>query len=89
MYTQIITLTACLHNSPDVPHCGILCRRLQARARTNLLEEVNRSMKLIRFERDHLSLEVRRVRDVERPPIATIPAYRERAESLKLAAAER
>jgi glucosyl-3-phosphoglycerate synthase len=67
----------------------VVLTRLQARARTNLLEEVNRSMKLIRFERDHLSLEVRRVRDVERPPIATIPAYRERHESLKLAAAER
>ena len=38
---------------------------------------------------DHLSLEVRRASDVERPPIATIPAYRERVESLKLAAAER
>jgi glucosyl-3-phosphoglycerate synthase len=67
----------------------VVLMRLQARARTNLLEEVNRSMKLIRFERDHLSLEVRRVRDVERPPIASIPAYRERMESLKLAAAER
>ena len=67
----------------------VVLTRLQARARTNLLEEVNRSMKLIRFERDHLSLEVRRVRDVERPPIASIPAYRERAESLRLAAAER
>jgi hypothetical protein len=32
-------------------------------------------MKLIRFEGDHLSLEVQAVRDVERPPIATIPAY--------------
>jgi hypothetical protein len=34
-------------------------------------------MKLIRFEEDHLSLVVRRVRDPERPPIATIPAYQE------------
>ncbi len=48
-----------------------------AHARAPLLEEVNRSMKLIRFEKDHLSLMVRHVGDVERPPIATIPAYRE------------
>jgi glucosyl-3-phosphoglycerate synthase len=65
----------------------VVLTRLQARARTHLLEEVNRSMKLIRFEREHLSLEVRRASDVERPPIITIPAYRERMESLKLAAA--
>lgn len=54
----------------------VILTRLQARAHTKLLEDVNRSMKLIRFERNHLSLEVRRTRDVERPPIITIPAYR-------------
>jgi glucosyl-3-phosphoglycerate synthase len=54
----------------------VILTRLEERARIELLEEVNRSMKLIRFERDHLSLVVRHVGDVERPPIATIPAYR-------------
>ncbi|HUP28122.1 MAG TPA: glucosyl-3-phosphoglycerate synthase [Chloroflexia bacterium] len=54
----------------------VILSRLENRARTRLLEEVNQSMKLIRFEQDHLSLEVRSVRDVERPPIATLPAYR-------------
>lgn len=55
----------------------VFLTRLEDRARMKLLEEVNRSMKLIRFERDHLSLEVRAVKDRERPPIVTIPAYRE------------
>jgi glucosyl-3-phosphoglycerate synthase len=54
----------------------VVLTRLEERARIHLLEEVNTSMKLIRFEQDHLSLEVRRARDSERPPIATIPAYR-------------
>jgi len=54
----------------------VILSRLEDRARIRLLEEVNQSMKLIRFEGDHLSLEVRSVRDVERPPIITIPAYR-------------
>jgi glycosyltransferase involved in cell wall biosynthesis len=53
----------------------VILTRLEGRARITLLEEVNRSMKLIRFEKDHLSLEVRRVRDRERPPIITIPEY--------------
>jgi glucosyl-3-phosphoglycerate synthase len=48
---------------------------LEDRAKITLLEEVNRSMKVIRFEKDHLSLEVRRVRDRERPPIVSVPAY--------------
>jgi glycosyltransferase involved in cell wall biosynthesis/nucleotide-binding universal stress UspA family protein len=54
----------------------VFLTRLEDRARMKLLEEVNRSMKLIRFEQDHLSLEVRAVHDKERPPIAQIPAYR-------------
>jgi len=54
----------------------VLLLRMERRARTRLLEEVNQSMKLIRFEQDHLSLEVRSARDVERPPIITIPAYK-------------
>lgn len=54
----------------------VMVTRLQERASIKLLEELNSSMKLIRFEEEHLSLEVRRVRDIQRPPIITIPAYR-------------
>lgn len=54
----------------------VILTRLEERARIRLLEEVNSSMKLIHFEKNHLSLEVRRVSDAERPPIATLPEYR-------------
>ncbi|MEO8289234.1 MAG: glucosyl-3-phosphoglycerate synthase [Chloroflexota bacterium] len=53
----------------------VILTRLEDRAAINLLEEVNRSMKLIRFEKEHLSLEVRRVRDTQRPPIVTVEGY--------------
>lgn len=53
----------------------VILTRLEERASIKLLEEVNRSMKLIRFEEDHLSLVVRHVRDTARPPIETVPAY--------------
>jgi glucosyl-3-phosphoglycerate synthase len=57
----------------------VILTRLEDRAAISLLEEVNRSMKLIRFEKDHLSLEVKRVRDAERPPIVTVKGYLERS----------
>jgi glucosyl-3-phosphoglycerate synthase len=58
----------------------VILTRLEDRAAISLLEEVNRSMKLIRFEKEHLSLEVRKVRDVERPPIVTVEGYARDAE---------
>ncbi len=54
----------------------VILSRLEERARITLLEEVNRSMKLICFEGDRLSLEVNYVRDGERPPIITLSDYR-------------
>ncbi|HYP18890.1 MAG TPA: glucosyl-3-phosphoglycerate synthase [Chloroflexia bacterium] len=53
----------------------VIMGRVERRQRTTLLEEVNTTMKLIRFEKDHLSLEVRNVRDVERPPMLEIAKY--------------
>ena len=50
----------------------VILTRLQDRARITLLEEVNRSMKLIHFDHDHLSLEVKQVQDVERPPMVSM-----------------
>lgn len=55
----------------------VILTRLERRERITLLEEVNSSMKLIRFEKDHLSLEVRNIRDTERPPMIEVPAYME------------
>jgi nucleotide-binding universal stress UspA family protein len=61
----------------------VILTRLEDRAAISLLEEVNRSMKLIRIEKDHLSLEMRRVRDVERPPIVTVEGYGRGARNAK------
>ena len=53
----------------------VILGRVERRQRLTLLEEVNATMKLIRFEKDHLSLEVRNVRDVERPPMLEVQGY--------------
>ncbi|HET7077257.1 MAG TPA: glucosyl-3-phosphoglycerate synthase [Chloroflexia bacterium] len=54
----------------------VILSRLEEHARVRFIQDVNRSMKLIRFAPGQLSLDLRDIRDVERPPIRTIPAYR-------------
>jgi hypothetical protein len=54
----------------------VFIARLEARNKVKLLEEFNRSMKLIRYEPGRFFLEVERISDVERPPMITVPAYR-------------
>lgn len=54
----------------------VFIARLEARNKVKLLEEFNRSMKLIRYEPGRFFLEVARISDVERPPMITVPAYR-------------
>ncbi len=56
----------------------VIIQRLEERQRLRLLEEVNQSMKLIRYEPRHYFLEVEEIRDRERPPMITIPEYRAR-----------
>jgi len=53
----------------------VIIQRLEERQRLHLLEEVNQSMKLIRYEPRHFSLEVEEIRDRERPPMITLPEY--------------
>jgi len=53
----------------------VALKRLGDRHRIHLLEEVNRSMKLIHYNSDRFFLEVREIEDWERPPISAIPAY--------------
>ncbi len=58
----------------------VALKRLGDRHRIHLLEEINRSMKLIHYTSDRFFLEVREIADWERPAM-TIPAYQfERAE---------
>jgi glycosyltransferase involved in cell wall biosynthesis len=52
-------------------------RRLERRYKRNILEDVNKSMKLIRYERGSLSLDVQEIAELERPPMAELPEYRQ------------
>ena len=53
----------------------VAIKRLGDRHRIHLLEEINRSMKLVHYNNDRFSLEVREIGDWERPPMASIPEY--------------
>ena len=53
----------------------VALKRLGDRHRMHLLEEINRSMKLIQYKNDRFSLELVEIGDWERPPMAAIPEY--------------
>jgi len=57
----------------------VVIQRLEQRQRANLLEPVNQTMKLITQREDgSFQLELREIRDHERPPMLHIPEYRHR-----------
>jgi glucosyl-3-phosphoglycerate synthase len=56
----------------------VAMKRLGDRHRIQLLEEANRSMKLIHYENDRFFLEVKETANDERPPIALLTEYRAR-----------
>ncbi|MBO0707352.1 MAG: glucosyl-3-phosphoglycerate synthase [Candidatus Dormibacteraeota bacterium] len=53
----------------------VALKRLGDRHRVHLLEEVNRSMKLIHYSADRFFLELKEIEDWERPPLITLPEY--------------
>lgn len=53
-------------------------RKLEPRYERSIIEEVNKTMKLIKYAKGGYYLEVEEVAERERPPMITIPAYRER-----------
>jgi glucosyl-3-phosphoglycerate synthase len=53
----------------------VALKRLGDRHRMHLLEEVNRSMKLIHYNNDRFFLELIEIADWERPPISSVPEY--------------
>jgi nucleotide-binding universal stress UspA family protein len=55
----------------------VVLQRLEQRRGVRLMEHFNRSMKLIRSEDGVLSLDVKEIGDLERPPMITIPEYRQ------------
>lgn len=56
----------------------VFINRLENRYSVQLLEKANRSMKLIVQEPDRFALEVSEIGDVERPPMMSLEAYRQR-----------
>jgi glucosyl-3-phosphoglycerate synthase len=49
---------------------------LEQRQRVELLSEINRTMKIIRYEMDSYKLEEYAISDQRRPPLITLPEYR-------------
>jgi nucleotide-binding universal stress UspA family protein len=60
----------------------VFMQRLEERKRISLIEDVNRSIKLIRPQGESYALEIKEIQDQERPPMATIPEYRVRRRDL-------
>jgi len=59
----------------------VVMQRMEQRQRVHLLEPVNQTMKLITYAEDGgFHLELREIRDHERPAIVTLPEYREARE---------
>lgn len=53
-------------------------RKLEPRYERSIIEEVNKTMKLIRYAKGGYFLDVEEVAERERPPMITVPAYQER-----------
>lgn len=57
--------------------------KLEKRFEYNIIEDVNKSMKLIRYEPVRFFLEVQEIFERERPPMITLPEYREQQVRLR------
>ncbi len=54
----------------------VVIKRLEERHKIHLLEDINKTMNLIRYEPGRYFLEPVEIREYERPPMLTIPEYR-------------
>jgi glucosyl-3-phosphoglycerate synthase len=59
-------------------------RKLESRYGQNFLENVNKTMKLIRYEQDSFMLDIEEIAERDRPPMVQLPEYRERLQALPL-----
>ena len=57
-------------------------RKLESRYGQSILENVNRTMKLIRYEEGSFMLDIEEIAEHERPPMIDLPEYRERHRAL-------
>ncbi|HUF00138.1 MAG TPA: glucosyl-3-phosphoglycerate synthase [Anaerolineales bacterium] len=53
-------------------------RKLESRYGQNFLENVNKTMKMIRYEQDSFMLDIEEIAERDRPPMLEIPEYLER-----------
>ncbi|MEX2144059.1 MAG: glucosyl-3-phosphoglycerate synthase [Anaerolineales bacterium] len=56
----------------------VVIRKLEKRYGREILEDVNKSMKLIRFEDERFFLDVEEISELERPPMVSLPEYGKR-----------
>lgn len=56
----------------------VVLKRVEDQQRLRLMTDLNSSMKLIQHSKDQFHLEVKELRDQERPPMISIPEYREK-----------
>jgi glucosyl-3-phosphoglycerate synthase len=52
-------------------------RKLEHRFGRSILDEVNKTMKLIRYEPGRFYLDIEEIAELERPPMIELPEYRE------------
>jgi Glycosyltransferases, probably involved in cell wall biogenesis len=57
-------------------------RKLESRYGQSILENVNKTMKLIRYEQENFILDVEEIAELERQPMIDLPEYRERSRLL-------
>ena len=55
-----------------------MIRKLERRYGQAMMEDVNRSMKIVRYEPGQYYLEVEEIAELERPPMLDLPAYRQK-----------
>src|SRR6266513_2433552 len=61
----------------------VVMQRLQEKNRIHVMDEVNRSMKLIKPQEKSYALELKPIQDRERPPMITIPEYQAKRAALR------
>ena len=59
-------------------------RKLESRYGQNFLENVNKTMKLIRYEQDSFMLDIEEIAERDRPAMIELPEYRKRLQALPL-----
>jgi glucosyl-3-phosphoglycerate synthase len=54
----------------------VIVSRLEDRHKLSLLEEINRTMKIVRYEASRYYLDLEAIGDLQRPPMISIEEYR-------------